>query len=159
MHNYDIEQGFIQGLEFLSPPPQKSWNWVWLLLRVAKHKYVSSKCCLEILSQIAIWENVNSKSSWGSAPRPPWHPFCTLLSPCYYPVSPPNPQLKNPVWGHSALWSFYMGLSQNLISSHLNYTVIEFRADLCVEHKTRGTNSSKLNQEREWVLVFAGWLL
>ena len=148
----------------LPPLPQESWNWIWLLLRVAKHKYVSSKCCLEILSQIAIWENVNSKSSWGTCPQTSLAPFLhttiTLLLSCFPPL--PNLQLKNPVWnveGHSALWSFYMGLSQNLISSHLNYTVIEFRADLCVEHKTRGTNSSKLNQEREWVLVFAGWLL
>ena len=49
-------------LEF--PPNQKSWNWVWLLLFC--HKYWTT-----ILSQIAIWEDLNQNFPGGACPQTP----------------------------------------------------------------------------------------
>ena len=75
------------GLEFPPPPPQKSWNWVRLLLFC--HRYETT-----ILSQIAseaIWDDLNSKVVGGGMPQIP-HSGHARLS-CYHPVFFP-PKLK-----------------------------------------------------------------
>ena len=49
------------GWNFLSPPTRNleiEYGCYISYLHVTEHKYVSSKCCLEILSQIAIGEDV-----------------------------------------------------------------------------------------------------
>ena len=70
--------GFHIGGAGISPPPPRNleieYGYYISYFHVTEHKYVSSKCCLVILSQIAseaICEDVNSKFLGGDAPRPP----------------------------------------------------------------------------------------
>ena len=64
LRNLEIEYGCYCGAINIS----------YLILHVTGHKYVSSKCCLKSLSQIAS-EDLNSKLSWegggGMPPDPP----------------------------------------------------------------------------------------
>ena len=79
-------------------------NTSYLILHVTERKYVSSKCCLESLSQItseAIWEDLNSKFSWrgGACPQNPLvgthtHACVSVLSHTtitWLPLCPPSP--------------------------------------------------------------------
>ena len=123
-------QGYIQrggggGGAWNSPPPPRNleieYGYYISYLHVTEHKYVSSKCCLEILSQIAseaIWEDVNSKISCGGMPPDPPSKhahvsFRMLLSSCYHPVPPPPTQ--NPVWNPAVLLQTKTGYT-NIIS-------------------------------------------
>ena len=66
--NLEIEYGYYCGAINIS----------YLILHVTGHKYVSSKCCLESMSQItseAIWEDLNSTFSYGGGEACPQTPL------------------------------------------------------------------------------------
>ena len=76
-------------------------------LHVTEDKYVSSKCCLENLSQIAseaIWEDLNLKFSWeGMLPDPlSRHVHILQATISFTILFPPSPPSQNPVWNPAA---------------------------------------------------------
>ena len=74
-------------------------------------EYVSSKCCLESLSQIvseAIWEDLNSKFSRGVCPQTSLvaaHTYACYYHPATVLFSPPPTQ--NPVWNPDVQYSVH----------------------------------------------------
>ena len=79
------------------PPPQKILKLSMVIiisyLHVTEHMCHQNVCkfCPR-LRQKQSERYINSKFSWGACPQTPlvgMHAFCTLLSSCYHPVSPP----------------------------------------------------------------------
>ena len=97
IYTLTFTQGFIRGGGLESPPPPRNhgikygyylwcYQYCYLILNVAGHKYVSSKCCLESLVRSNL-RGPKFSWGWGHTPRPT-HATIILLSSCFYP--PPN---------------------------------------------------------------------